>query len=149
MNGNDDWIPIRLSDIQGWVRPKYLDRVWPTASLADDSTNPTQDAASNLEPLYRSPTTEPPKLSDRFKNNDRGRERSGVSESGSGFGWFVFIVIAIFVIGAATKAKKKSSPPGAQRRARWAGEDRERRERDADYRAALLYDQQRKRERNE
>lgn len=200
MNGNDDWIPIRISDIQGWVRPRYLDRVWPAASLADSSSSPTQDAGSDLESLQRSATPEPLKLSNRLKDKDRAREPSSVSQSSGEFGWFVLMVIAVSVIAAAKKTKKKSLRPNqcpkcrhdtletrrkffggsyrrcsrtflcgynedkirraetqaaaeraqdAQRRARWAAEERERRDRHENYRAALLYDQQRKRERNE
>lgn len=43
VNGTDDWIPIIVSDIKGWVRPKYLSSSTATARAA-----PTKTASEDL-----------------------------------------------------------------------------------------------------
>lgn len=53
MNGNDDWVPIVISDVEGWVRPQYLERVWPAATLADDSLSP--DTAGSASESAKTP----------------------------------------------------------------------------------------------
>jgi Bacterial SH3 domain len=38
MNGNDDWVPIVVSDVEGWVRPKFL--------------SPTRDQGEKPQPAH-------------------------------------------------------------------------------------------------
>ncbi|HWM24902.1 MAG TPA: SH3 domain-containing protein [Chthoniobacterales bacterium] len=44
MNGGDDWVPIIVSDIKGWVRPKYL-------SSRDAATRAATNARTTSEDL--------------------------------------------------------------------------------------------------
>jgi len=38
MNGNDDWVPIIVAGIKGWVRPKYLSRSTTAIATAEPET---------------------------------------------------------------------------------------------------------------
>jgi hypothetical protein len=107
MNGNDDWVPILVSDIEGWVRPQYLERVWPVATLPDDSPSP-DSAGTESEPATTTPKAKTADLSNLFKTNDRERsERPTASRRNDGTGCLVLAVIAVFVIAAAAKTKEK------------------------------------------
>ena len=110
MNGKDDWVPIITSNVEGWVRPRYLERVWPVASLPDDSSSPIPDADANLNSLRRAPAREPAKPSDVFEETDPARNVEGSPDntnSDSGFGLFVLMIIAVFLVAVAKKGKKK------------------------------------------
>jgi hypothetical protein len=203
MNGNDDWVSIATPDVEGWVRPRYLERVWPVATLPDDSSSPATNAEPNLNSLRRTPTREPGKPSDLFEKKEPAptvKRRPVTADSDSGFGWFVLMIIGLFFVVAAGKKGKKTplspnqcpkcghetletrrkffggsyrrcarwwcgynedklqkaenqakadSARAAQRRARWEAEEYERRQRIEDQRSAVLWEQQRQRERNE
>ena len=110
MNGTDDWVPIIISGIQGWVRPRYLERVWPQASLPDDSSSHAADADPNLNSLQRTPAREPAKSSDLFEKKDPAltvKRQPVTTDSDSRFGWFILMIIAVFLVAAAKKGKKQ------------------------------------------
>jgi hypothetical protein len=110
MNGKDDWVPIIISGIGGWVRPRYLERVWPVASLPEDSSSPATDADPTLNSLQKMPAREPAKPSDLFEKEKPApnvKHRPVTTDSDSGFGWFILMIIAFFVVAAAKKGKKQ------------------------------------------
>lgn len=110
MNGKDDWVPIITPDVEGWVRPRYLERVWPVASLPDDSSSPATDADPNLNSLRRTPAREPAKSSDLFEKKDPAltvKRQPVTADSDSRFGWFILMIIAVFLVAAAKKGKKQ------------------------------------------
>lgn len=110
MNGKDDWVPIITPDVEGWVRPRYLERIWPVASLPDDSSSPIPDADANLNSLRKAPARQSAKPSDLFEETDTAPtvERNPVTtDSDSGFGLFVLMIIAVFLVAVAKKGKKK------------------------------------------
>jgi uncharacterized protein YraI len=105
MNGSDDWVPITVSGIKGWVRPMYL--------IADvrgalRATAVEESSVPEIAPAPDSPTAiAAPKVSGAFPGDSEPAQR----DSNSGPALFVLAIIALCAIGALKKKPKEQLRP--------------------------------------